>query len=149
IIDDDRAFRIGTRALLTDEGYEVDAAPNGDEGLARLQEGRYQLVLLDLKMEGRSGLSVLEELRRSGNTIPVVMLTGFATVDSAVQALKLGADDYLTKPCDNQMLRSKIRSILASRAPIPGVGSDRIVATGPEMKEVLQAIARVAPTSST
>jgi two-component system response regulator HydG len=77
------------------------------------------------------------------------MLTGYATVDSAVQALKLGADDYLTKPCDNELLRSKIRSILATRAPVTGVGSDRIVASGPEMKEVLQAIARVAPTSST
>ena len=149
IIDDDRAFRVGTRALLMDEGYDVDAAAGGDEGLARLSSERYQLVLLDLKMEGRSGLSVLEELRRSGHTIPVVMLTGYATVDSAVQALKLGADDYLTKPCDNRMLRSKIRSILASRAPATGIGSDRIVATGPEMKEVLQAIARVAPTSST
>lgn len=149
IIDDDRAFRVGTRALLTDEGYDVDAAASGDEGLTRLQEERYQLVLLDLKMEGRSGLSVLEELRRSGNTVPVVMLTGYATIDSAVQALKLGADDYLTKPCDNEMLRSKIRSIIASRAPSAGIGTDRIVAMGPEMKEVLQSIARVAPTSST
>jgi DNA-binding NtrC family response regulator len=149
IIDDDRAFRISTRALLADEGYEVDAAGSGDEGLARLQAERYELVLLDLKMQGRSGLSVLEELRRLGYTLPVLMLTGYATVDSAVQALKLGADDYLTKPCDNQLLRSKIRSILAARAPIAGVGSDRIVATGPEMREVLQSIARVAPTAST
>jgi DNA-binding NtrC family response regulator len=149
IIDDDRAFRIGTRALLADEGYDVDAAGSGDEGLARLQAERYELVLLDLKMQGRSGLSVLEELRRLGYTLPVLMLTGYATVDSAVQALKLGADDYLTKPCDNQLLRSKIRSILAARAPIAGTGSDRMVASGPEMREVLQAIARVAPTAST
>ena len=149
IIDDDRAFRVGTRALLMDEGYDVDAAASGDEGLARLQNGRYQLVLLDLKMEGRSGLSVLEELRRSGSAVPVIMLTGFGTVDSAVQALKLGADDYLTKPCDNEMLRSKIRSTLALRAPAAGIGSDRMVASGPEMKEVLQSIARVAPTAST
>src|SRR5690606_30011840 len=149
IIDDDRAFRVGTRALLMDEGYQVDAAASGDEGIARLQSERYQLVLLDLKMEGRSGLSVLEEIRRSGYTVPVLMLTGYATVDSAVQALKLGADDYLTKPCDNELLRSKIRHIIASRAPVRGIGSDRMIASGPEMKEVLQAIARVAPTSST
>lgn len=149
IIDDDRAFRVGTRALLMDEGYEVDAAPGGDEGLARLAAERYHLVLLDLKMEGRSGLSVLEEMRRSGHSVPVVMLTGYATIDSAVQALKLGADDYLTKPCDNDLLRSKIRSILAARAPAPGVGSDRMIAAGPEMKEVLQSIGRVAPTDST
>src|SRR5690606_6639942 len=112
-------------------GYEVDAAAGGDEGLARLNEQRYHLVLRDLKMEGRSGLSVLEELRRGGDTLPVVMLTGYATVDAAVQALKLGADDYLTKPCDNRMLRTKIRSILASRAPAPGIGSERMVAMGP------------------
>ncbi len=149
IIDDDRAFRIGTGALLTDEGYEVVAAGDGREGLERLRAGRYHLVLLDLKMEGRTGLSVLEEIRRTGNTVPVVMLTGFATVDSAVQALKLGADDYVTKPCDNDMLRSKIRSILAEREPELGGAAERIVATGPEMREVLKAMERVAPTDST
>src|SRR5215213_6501261 len=94
IIDDDRAFRVGTGALLADEGYQVDAAPGGDEGLSLLAQGGYELVLLDLKMAGRTGLSVLEEIRRSGNAIPVLMLTGFGSVDTAVQALKLGADDY-------------------------------------------------------
>src|SRR5687767_14214615 len=88
IIDDDRAFRVGTGALLADEGYEVDAAPGGDAGLSQLREEHYDMVLLDLKMEGRTGLSVLEELRVSGNDVPVLMLTGYATVDSAVQALK-------------------------------------------------------------
>jgi DNA-binding NtrC family response regulator len=149
IIDDDRAFRVGTGALLVDEGYAVDAAVNGDEGLARLREGAYDLVLLDLRMEGRSGLSVLEEIRRTGNDVPVLMLTGFATVDSAVQALKLGADDYITKPCDNNQLRSKIRVVLARREPVLGPGAARIVAASPNMREVLKAIARVAPTEST
>ncbi|MBV9108832.1 MAG: response regulator, partial [Gemmatimonadetes bacterium] len=113
IIDDDRAFRVGTGALLADEGYAVDAEPGADPGLDRLRRERYDMVLLDLKMQGRTGLSVLEELRGSGNDVPVLMLTGFATVDSAVQALKLGADDYITKPCDNAVLRSKIKSVLA------------------------------------
>ena len=84
IIDDDRAFRVGTGALLADEGYEVDAEPGGDPGLERLRRERYDMVLLDLKMQGRTGLSVLEELRGSGNDVPVLMLMGFATVDSAV-----------------------------------------------------------------
>ena len=149
IIDDDRAFRVGTGALLADEGYEVDAAPGGEDGLERLRSDAFDLVLLDLKMEGRTGLSVLEELRRAGNDVPVVMLTGFATVDSAVQALKLGADDYVTKPCDNSVLRSKIRTILARRQPVLGEGAARIVATGSRMKEVHRSIARVAPTEST
>lgn len=149
IIDDDRAFRVGTGALLADEGYEVDAASGGDEGLARLAAGPYELVLLDLRMAGRNGLSVLEEIRRVGNSVPVLMLTGYGTVDSAVQALKLGADDYLTKPCDNQALRSKIRVILARRAPVLGSGSARIVARSPEMRDVLNSIVRVASTEST
>jgi two-component system response regulator HydG len=149
IIDDDRAFRVGTGALLADEGYTVDAAPGGDAGLERLRSDHYDMVLLDLKMEGRTGLSVLQELRVSGNDVPVLMLTGYATVDSAVQALKLGADDYLTKPCDNQVLRQKIRTVLARREPVLGEGTRRLVATTTKMREVLRAISRVAPTEST
>ncbi|HEX8432058.1 MAG TPA: sigma-54 dependent transcriptional regulator [Longimicrobium sp.] len=149
IIDDDRAFRVGTGALLADEGYEVDAAPGGDAGLEHLRNEHYDMVLLDLKMEGRTGLSVLEELRVSGNDVPVLMLTGYATVDSAVQALKLGADDYLTKPCDNQVLRQKIRAVLARREPVLGEGAKRLVAATTKMREVLRAISRVSPTEST
>ncbi|MEX0911790.1 MAG: sigma-54 dependent transcriptional regulator, partial [Gemmatimonadota bacterium] len=135
--------------LLADEGYEVDAAGGGEEGLELLRGGEYQLVLLDLKMEGVTGLAVLEEIRRRGLTIPVLMLTGFGTVDTAVQALKLGADDYITKPCDNKALRSKIRVILARRAPVLGTGGADIIARSPEMKTVLKAIERVAGTDST
>ena len=58
IIDDDRAFRVGTGALLTDEGYKVDAAPAGEEGLRQLRAARYDLILLDLKMSGRDGMSL-------------------------------------------------------------------------------------------
>jgi DNA-binding NtrC family response regulator len=149
IIDDDRAFRVGTGALLSDEGYEVEAAPGAEEGLEKLRAGRFDMVLLDLKMEGRTGMSVLEAVRGSGNDVPVLMLTGFATVDTAVQALKLGADDYLTKPCDNALLRSKIQSILARREPVLGSGAARLVGNGPRMRDVLRAVARVAPTEST
>lgn len=149
IVDDDRAFRVGTGALLADEGYTVDAVSSGDAGLERLRSASYDMVLLDLKMEGESGLSVLQTIRHSGNDVPVLMLTGFATVDSAVQALKLGADDYITKPCDNDRLRSKIRVILARREPVLGNGVAGIVASGANMREVLKSVARVAPTEST
>jgi DNA-binding NtrC family response regulator len=92
---------------------------------------------------------VLEVVRRSGQSVPILMLTGYATVDSAVQALKLGADDYLTKPCDNDVLRSKIRSILARRAPSLGIGGTGIVVGSAEMQEVMKSIERVAPIDST
>jgi two-component system response regulator HydG len=149
IIDDDRAFRVGTGALLSDAGYQAVAEPSGDAGLERLRQEAFDLVLLDLKMEGRSGLAVLEQLRRDGSDVPVMMLTGFATVDTAVQALKLGADDYITKPCDNDLLRSKIRTVLARREPVLGAGTARIVGSGARMREVMKAVARVAPADST
>jgi DNA-binding NtrC family response regulator len=149
IIDDDRAFRVGTGALLSDDGYDVDAEPGAEPGLERLKQERYDMVLLDLKMPGRTGLSVLEELRGAGNDVPVLMLTGYATVDSAVHALKLGADDYITKPCDNAVLRTKIKAVLARREPVLGPGVQRIVGTTQKMREVLRAVARVAPTEST
>ncbi|HET7322274.1 MAG TPA: sigma-54 dependent transcriptional regulator [Longimicrobiaceae bacterium] len=149
IIDDDRAFRVSTGALLADEGYAVESVSSGEAGLARVRQGGVDLVLLDLKMEGRTGLSVLQEIRRGGSAVPVLMLTGYATVHSAVEALKLGADDYLTKPCDYEVLCAKIRSILAARTPVLGSGVAQIVAGGAEMQAVLRSIARVAPTDAT
>jgi DNA-binding NtrC family response regulator len=149
IIDDDRAFRVGTGALLTDEGYDVTAVESGEAGLAALEEDRFDLVLLDLRMEGMSGLEVLEQVRAGGSRIPVVMLTGYATVDTAVEALKRGANDYLTKPCDNDHLRAKIRTTLARHRLPPGEGTSRITATSEEMRGVLEAIAKVAPTDAT
>jgi len=149
IIDDDRAFRVGTGALLTDEGYDVTAVESGEAGLAALEEDRFDLVLLDLRMEGMSGLEVLERVRAEGSRIPVVMLTGYATVDTAVEALKRGANDYLTKPCDNDHLRAKIRTTLARHRLPPGEGTSRITATSEEMRGVLEAIAKVAPTDAT
>jgi len=149
IIDDDRAFRVGTGALLTDEGYDVTAVASGEAGLDALGGERFDLVLLDLRMEGMTGLEVLERIRTEGSRIPVIMLTGYATVDTAVEALKRGANDYLTKPCDNDHLRAKIRTTLARHRLPPGEGTSRITATSREMREVLEAIAKVAPTDAT
>jgi two-component system, NtrC family, response regulator HydG len=87
-------------------------------------------------------------MRARRDDVPVLMLTGFATVDSAVQALKLGADDYITKPCDNELLRSKIRAVLA-RASRCSARERAASSPTPEMQQVLKAVARVAPTEST
>ena len=104
-------------ALLLDEGYQVDSAADGDAGLARLGNGNgYDLVLLDLKMEGRSGLSVLEEMRRSGVSTPVIMLTGYGNIATAVAAVKAGAVDYLSKPADADDVA---RALLARKDEAP------------------------------
>lgn len=148
VVDDDRAFRVAMGALLGDEGFEVRTADSADAALAVLRGEPIDLVLLDLRMPGRDGLSLLEEIRRAWD-VPILMLTGYATVESAVQALKLGADDYLTKPCDFEELRAKIRTLLARRDPSPGPGFQRLVTRSPRMRAVLRAAARVAPTDAT
>jgi CheY-like chemotaxis protein len=149
IIDDDRAFRIGTGALLADEGYAVDAAPGEDEGSSGCARPATTWSSSTSRWRAERPLGAGGD-PRWGNDVPVLMLTGFGTVDTAVQALKLGADDYITKPCDNDSCAPRSATILARREPVLGAGAPRrIVATGPEMREVLRSIARVAPTEST
>ncbi len=112
IIDDDRAFRVGTGALLADEGYEVTAAGSGNEGLERLRGDQFDMVLLDLRMEGRTVLSVLEELRQAGNDVPVLMLTGRDDPAARRACMAAGAAGFLAKPLVVEDLRAEVRSLL-------------------------------------
>src|SRR5919202_257301 len=90
IVDDEESLRITTAAILEQEGYEVRTAASGDEAVALLEGSDYDLVLTDLHMEGGDGLSVLAELRKRAPLTIAVVLTGFASVESAIAALKRG-----------------------------------------------------------
>jgi DNA-binding NtrC family response regulator len=98
VVDDDRAILtlIGTIALA--EGFDVATTTNGEEAMKQLRQRPAELVLLDLRMPGVTGLDVLRSIRDISPKCKVVLMTGFATIDSAVEAVKLGALDYLTKP---------------------------------------------------
>ena len=109
VVDDEESLRITTAAILEKEGYIVDAASSGDEAIALLQKLEYDLVLTDLHMEGGDGLSVLSQIRRQSPLTISVVLTGFASVESAIAALQEGAYDYLVKPCDIESMRHTIR----------------------------------------
>ena len=109
VVDDEESLRITTAAILEKEGYIVDAASSGDEAIALLQKLEYDLVLTDLHMEGGDGLSVLNQIRRQSPLTISVVLTGFASVESAIAALQEGAYDYLVKPCDIDSMRHTIR----------------------------------------
>ncbi len=109
VVDDEESLRITTAAILEREGYVVDTASSGDEAISLLQETDYDLVLTDLHMEGGDGLSVLAEIRRQAPLTISVVLTGFASVESAIAALQEGAYDYLVKPCDIDSMRHTIR----------------------------------------
>ena len=109
VVDDEESLRITTAAIFEKEGYIVDTASSGDEAIGLLNNADYDLVLTDLHMEGGDGLSVLSQIRRHAPLTISVVLTGFASVESAIAALQEGAYDYLVKPCDIESMKHTIR----------------------------------------
>jgi len=109
VVDDEESLRITTAAIFENEGYIVDTASSGDEAIELLNNQDYDLVLTDLHMEGGDGLSVLNRIRRQAPLTISVVLTGFASVESAIAALQEGAYDYLVKPCDIESMKHTIR----------------------------------------
>src|SRR5689334_1740455 len=109
VVDDEESLRITTAAIFENEGYVVDTASSGDEAIELLSNKDYDLVLTDLHMEAGDGLSVLNRIRRHAPLTISVVLTGFASVESAIAALQEGAYDYLVKPCDIDVMKHTIR----------------------------------------
>jgi signal transduction histidine kinase len=109
VVDDEENLRITTAAILEQEGYHVEIASSGDEAVSLLEKTEFDLVLTDLHMEGGDGLSVLAEIRRRAPLTISVVLTGFASVESAIAALQQGAYDYLVKPCDIDEMKHTIK----------------------------------------
>ncbi len=115
VVDDEADIREGLEDLLTSEGYVVDLAQNGAEGLHKMETRGYDLVLLDLMMPDRSGMEVLQEVRERDRETPIFLITAYGSVDAAVQALKLGANDYFSKPWDNDKLVIEIERMIVRR----------------------------------
>lgn len=113
VVDDERAVRESLRRALELEGYEVELAADGEEALERLGSGAaVDAVVLDILMPGIDGLEVCSRLRTGGNSVPVLMLTARAEVDSRVAGLDAGADDYLPKPFALAELLARLRALL-------------------------------------
>jgi len=115
VIDDEADIRESLEALLSLEGYEVQLAVNGTEGLKALEQASFDLVLLDLMMPDRSGMEVLEEVRSRDTETPIFLITAYGSLEVAVQALKSGASDYFSKPWDNEKLLIEIARMIAKR----------------------------------
>lgn len=111
IVEDEQGMAEGLRALLEKQGYITDLAFNGDSGLDNALTGLYDLIILDIMLPGRDGLSVLRELRRGGIDTPVMMLTARSSVADRIQGLDHGADDYLTKPFDTGEFLARVRAL--------------------------------------
>ncbi len=100
VVDDEPNARAGLRTILTEEGYEISEASNGEEGLQRLQEVSPDVVLADVRMPRMDGLALLRKAKELGSDATFVMMTAFASIEAAVEAMKAGAENYLVKPLD-------------------------------------------------
>jgi len=121
LVEDDRGLRLTLTHRLASEGYEVQTSADGEDGLRRASSGAYDLILLDVMLPGKSGFEVCRELRRSGSETPILMLTARGQLDDKVTGLRLGADDYLTKPFEMAELLARIDARLRrarSRVPL-------------------------------
>jgi DNA-binding NtrC family response regulator len=160
IIDDEEAMRDSCRQALSVEGNRIEVAEDGVRGLAMLEKESFDLVILDLKMPGLSGMEVLKKIKEQDTEIVVVVITGYATIEFAVEAMRIGAYDFIPKPFAPERLRVVVeRAMEKRRLWLENVllrtqledryGEDVIIGQSKLMREVEGLIRQVAPTDST
>ncbi|MCJ7687518.1 MAG: response regulator [Desulfobacteraceae bacterium] len=140
LVDDEKRFLSTTKKLLSRKGYDVLTATSGTEALEELRAHNIHVVILDVKMPGMDGIETLKAIKRTYPLVEVIMLTGHGTVDSAVEGLKSGATDYLTKPTDVQDLIEKAEEAFEKRQVLEDkirVAQSRTI--GKSAREILRA----------
>ena len=154
VVDDDKSIRDSLKMVLEFESYEVLFAENGQEALRHLTSTPLDLILLDVKMAGMDGIEVLQRVREKRVELPVIMISGHGTIETAVEATKLGAFDFIPKPLDRDKLLVTVRNALhqakiseENRQLRESVeGKWQILGESAKIKEILAVIERVAPT---
>ncbi|MCG2821506.1 MAG: sigma-54 dependent transcriptional regulator, partial [Candidatus Atribacteria bacterium] len=160
VIDDEQNIRKMLTRVLSPEGFIVKEADNGLEALKRLQEENYSLVLLDLKMPGLNGIEILKNIRENDLNLPVIMMSAYGSIPEAVEAMKLGALDYLIKPFDIEELKIIInRAIKQYELEVENIyyreeeekrfNFDEIIGKSNSINKVLEMVKNVSPTTAT
>ena len=160
VVDDQRNMRASTAMLLDTEGYEVFQAATGDEALKVLSENRVELMLTDLKMEPMDGLTLLKKALEVSPRLQVIMMTAFGSIESAVEAMRQGAFDYITKPFKNGELSYRVERaqerarLQATVDMLAGEFNERhglsaLVGRSPAMLELTSRLMRVAQSEAT
>ena len=160
LVDDDPAFRRVLAMELCRTGHEVRSAATGEEALRVSSEIEPEVVLLDLRLPGMGGLEVLEAMRERNPSIEIIVLTGHGAIDTAIQSIRMGAFDYVMKPCPLDELQVRIqraierrslrqRTRLLERGLVPPDLADSFVGESAEFRRLLHLIDRVAPSDST
>ncbi|MDT8366853.1 MAG: sigma-54 dependent transcriptional regulator [bacterium] len=160
IVDDEKTIRDGLHKVLVGEGYETELSHNGYSAVEKLQASEFELVITDLKMPGMDGMEVLKAISILQPNVPVIFITGYSTVENAVDVMKIGAFDYIPKPFTPKQLLAKVDKALEYRAflleeqsPARHLSEEiegaNIIGNSPAMKKVFMRIDQVAPTDST
>jgi DNA-binding NtrC family response regulator len=163
VIDDEEIMREILEALLTREGYQVRLATTGEEGVELAKSAPFDAVIVDVMMPGMDGLATLDELKKLDDELPVIMITAFASVETAITAMKHGAFDYITKPFKNDEVLVVVRNAVERRQLISENTALRqtlqaqsqaqrfagIIGRSPRMKQVFDLIIQAAPSRST
>ncbi|GMV03976.1 MAG: sigma-54-dependent Fis family transcriptional regulator [Gemmatimonadota bacterium] len=160
VVDDEFSVRDSLMAWFRKDGHDVVVASSGQEALECFEAGRFDVAVVDIKMPGMDGVELLEQLRRQDGELSVIMITAFASVDTAVRTLKLGAFDYVTKPVDPDELSHLVRRAVEQRRLKEEnvqlretidefVAGDVIVGDSPPMKKVMELAENVAKTDAT
>jgi DNA-binding NtrC family response regulator len=160
IIDDEAAIRESLETLLELEGYAVQSAASGEEGLARIGERSFDLVLLDLALPDRDGMDLLSEIHLQDPGLSIIMVTAYGTVENAVRAMQAGAANFVQKPWDNEKLLADVRAAVArhraeeenvqlKRALKQRYNFENIVGKSEPMLKIFDLVAQVAPSRST
>ncbi len=159
VVDDERDIRRALEFVLSKEGYSVDTASDGNEAINKLKEKNYDLVITDLRMEGADGFTVLKKSKEIDASVPVVIITAYGTIDSAVEAMKLGAADYIVKPFLHDDIKLTVNRILEhSRLSIENLrlkrqlsqqfGCREVIGLSESISRVFDTIEKVAPTKA-
>src|SRR5881227_2445952 len=160
IIDDEIAIRESLETLLEFEGYSVQSAETGEQGLVKLGEHPYDLVLLDFALPDRNGLEILRDIRDRDPQLAVIMITAYGTVDNAVRAMQNGATNFIQKPWDNEKLLADVRAAVGrrraeeeneqlKRALKQRYNFENIVGKSESMLKIFDLVSQVAPSRST
>ncbi|HAY53017.1 MAG TPA: DNA-binding response regulator [Lactobacillus sp.] len=152
VVDDESTIRTLIEYNLSQEGFTVDTAEDGDEALQKAEGQDYDLILLDLMLPGRDGLAVTKTLRQEKNATPIIMLTAKDSETDKIVGLELGADDYVTKPFSVKELLARIHAVLRRmEVPTEAPAAGRVVTFGPLTVDIdgLQASLRGVPLTLT
>ncbi len=160
VVDDEKALVLALKGLLKKEGYQVEVAYSGEEAIEKIEPGAFHLIVTDLSLGGVSGMDVLAHAREVDSDIAVIMITAYGSEKIAVDAMKLGASDYIPKPFDNDEIRVVVRKVMETallrrdhqrllQQVQEAYGFEQIVGKSPAMQTIFSMIEKVADTDVT